>query len=396
MDLRKGLIALVTICTVLPVVSHAEFMCKRSVHGETLFSWRRDPELFIFARGNDLPTSRGREVHGLRQKALRRVLSHGNTLRFSWEALSASSRSHETSDTLLVSLLGNGGPFDLPTELRIGEKALATPESAQRLAHFLCAVLAQTNKPLLTIDEDVSATVALTFRQMLREQGVAVPVGKVGTLPADAELLRCFDYAVVNPNLFPRVWRDQAAVSYARSLLDDLPIIFSVSEARFLPELFWVSTGVAGIRYEIEPENGEQRFLEDIRWRRALCSVLSLSGFAPPILDRATGPMPPLAVLSVGRLFWLAIPPTGGKFVWEFSPGPKPVNAYTFWFDANNDVYVIRPPYTECRHLLKFDEKTPRSDRIYIFGTAVVPSSDDRQTTIGPILPLEGEIPEPD
>jgi hypothetical protein len=66
------------------------------------------------------------------------------------------------------------------------------------------------------------------------------------------------------------------------------------------------------------------------------------------------------------------------------------VNLHAFWYDVGTDVHLILPFFPRYQgHEL---ELTPPSrDRHWIYAAWLVPAAVDRQTTYGPIVPLDGE-----
>ncbi|MGB9690907.1 MAG: hypothetical protein ACPL7D_01930 [Candidatus Sumerlaeaceae bacterium] len=382
-------------------LSGAPLRCDRSTLDSRLFRWHNDPELFLFGWGD---TEQLKKLSPPARKsleaALGRVRSNGvtrtfDTARVAESLASADGFSSSPYATELANVLGSGGPYDQPVELRIEGKALQALaptqcQAAIMLADALAPVLRKHNAPLFTFASEVPTETAMLFRQSLRAAGTPCLVGK-DAMPPFENGLCALDYVVFDPESFPLPYRDQAALSFARSFAGDCPILIRVRQARFYPELFWLSTGAAGIRYDTPCNSAETR------WRRGLCSLMKLSAYRPVQLMRPRRQDNVLASIELQRsTMRLAIPSSQEILVWRVELPLEPVNLYRFWFDPANDVLVQQAPILGQRNEFTFRLDPPPRSHAHVFGFAFIPSRDDRQTTIGPITALWGEIPDED
>lgn len=200
------------------------------------------------------------------------------------------------------------------------------------------------------------------------------------------------DYIVCMPETFPASYRDQAAVSYGRAIAGEKPVMFCVKKPRFYPEFFWLATGAAGIRYDFEDDLCANQEKMSFAYARGLATVLRVGRFRPlcPDADSLTrGSSMAFQVLNFPAKFILPTEPT---FTWQTRLPIEETNVYPFWVDIASDVFVENAPILKCAKGVTMTEQLPIKGCPFIFGFVHVPSNDDRQTTIGPITPLEGEL----
>ncbi len=381
------------------LLSGAPLRCARSSFDPTLFRWRYDPEIYLFASSDveqltNLPSQARRSM----ESALGKVRTHGAIRTLQPERLQkalaeADSFSSSSYGIELANFLGNGGPFDVPVELRVEAPLLhalapAQHPAAVKLAKALEPLFVNHNLPLMTFATDVSDDAVMAFRQQLETRGISCLIGKEiqGAVAGTPALL---DYLVINPETLPFPYRDQAAMGYIRSVVGERPVILRVHKASFFPELFWLATGAAGVRYDFPADES------DIRWRKGICTVMKFVGNRP-IRYYSTGPHEALlgAFSVLGNRMYFALPERKDILRWTVPLPAEPVNVYRFWYDPSNDVFVQQAPLLNQHDFIRFETKTPRTSCPSLFGMAYLPSRDDRQTTLGPITALWGEVPE--
>lgn len=388
----------------LPVAARLE--CRRSEMDLRYLRWRRDPQLVILAWSN-VGEQAGATTDGqrMRLRALHRVRGHGQWLYLDGRRAAAESVPRETnsagSDNYwnhLGQLVGGGSPFDVPVELRVTPPCLAAFDrdpivAATKLGEKLAEALRERNGPLVTFEAGCTIQAAEALRAVFRSRGMGSAVGAVARPSAPFYAAR-LDYVVFDPMSFPSPWRDQAAMSYARAVAGEIPILVSVRRARFAPELFWLATGAAGVRYDFDAPVEDPAWSEELRWRRGVGAIYRLSDFQPLVWHPPAPTDTVLGRLTRAGWFELALVPNAPQMRCTVALPPAELDVTTFWYDAAADVFVVRPVLVGHRGPAVFDLAVPRPSRPYLFGIFAEPSRADRQTTYGEILPLEGELPE--
>ncbi|MCX7625295.1 MAG: hypothetical protein N2Z21_03685 [Candidatus Sumerlaeaceae bacterium] len=384
--------------------AQAQHACSLSKFDPRYFRWFSDPELYVFARPD--PTLVDKQSSSCRQHVLaclRKIRGNGATHRLVASRFKPSSREGEATTPIptayakeLVALLGTGGPFDVPSELRVGNDVLRTLHSlpadqGKILARILALIVNTSNRPLITFEADVPVAAILAFQTTLAERKIRCLVG-TEQMPLPETSISLFDYLVCSPESFPHPYGDQAAVSYARCYAGDRPVLFRVKKAQFYPEVFWLATGAAGIRYEFGDDICTPEENKGLSYARGVVTLLRVGRFRPLSLEAdSTSHMCSweFRVLSFPARFVL---PMGAAFTWRPKLPLQETNVYPFWLDVMNDVFVENAPIVRCSKEVTLSERLPVEGRPYAFGIVHMPTEDDRQTTIGPITPLEGEL----
>lgn len=405
--MRGSSLAQALACAALLFTSAAslgQHTCTFSESDPRYFRWFSDPELYVFARPD--PVLLDQLSTSCRKKVLARVRKiRGNgashhllASRLNGYAGEADTRNAiaDAYTTELRLLLGSGGPFDVPSELRVGRDVLEAlhplpPDQGRLLARFLASVFRDSNRPLITFEAGVPTDAIAAFRSALAEHGVRCLIGSEFTPQQSADATRV-DYIVCAPEAFPPSYRDQAAVSYARAVAGEKPVMFRIKKPRFYPEFFWLATGAAGIRYDFEESLCASEVERSFAYVRGLATVFRVGRFRPlyPDADSQTrGSSMAFQVLNFPAKFILPTEPT---FTWQTRLPIEETNVYPFWVDIATDVFVENAPILKCVKEVTITEQLPTKGRPFAFGFVHIPTGDDRQTTIGPITPLEGEL----
>jgi hypothetical protein len=384
--------------------AYGQLTCSISRVDSRYLRWQVDPELYLFARIDPgLLDSMGTDCRTRLAQLQRRIRANGHVHRLRAEKLRAAHESITTDTSFLPDyanqlreLLGAGGPFDIPTEIRVGRDAIDSLGSsnlggARLLARKMALLFQSTNRPLLTFEADVPALAAIAVKEELQRHGTPCLIGR--ELDGDErELGPQYDYAIFDPSTFPLPYRDQAAVSFARAQIGERPLLFRVVHAQFYPELFWLATGAAGLRYEMGDDPCAASDAREFSRRRGLATVLRVGRYRPLTLEAtALSPIGPASLAVWNQPVRFALPPLS-RLEWSLSLTYDQANIYPFWIDVENDVFVELAPLRNQRGRVDFSSGVPSKDRPYVFGCVYLPSANDRQTTIGPITALDGEL----
>jgi hypothetical protein len=398
--------AVLALLAAQPPSAWPQLACMRSAADPRYLRWRSDPELVVLAGGDAAVyqrlTTTTREALW---KHLRNLRGAGGSLTLDGHRLRAELDAHgvlqEETDygRELAAFLGTPTPSVTPAELRIRADALHAMEpspvrAAQKIAQALAPLLATHNGPLITFDRDCPGAAARTLREELRRRRIACAVGQETLLPADGGVQE-LDFAVVDPETFPAGFRDQAAIAWARSQLSEMPLVFDVQEARFYPEIFWLATGAAGIRYQRDAETLTPATQHELDQRRAACAVTGFFRFRPfSYAPPRDGDNVRAVFVSDSLPVRVALAPLAPTLRWQVELPEGAFNVYPFWYDSLTDVFVEQPPRRQQRGVAIMELAVPRSQRPYLFGIAWLASGEDRRTMLGPVTPLEGEIPD--
>ena len=278
---------------------------------------------------------------------------------------------------------------ELLTELQ--EHGASIGDFSMRFARMLSKGLPP---PLISVDlprESDANSVLSTLRRDL-------PACKIGILcrtPTQLDECRDFDFAVVAESCLPPQYAVQAATSYIRSRVGQLPIIMQRTRPQFYKELFWTATGAAAIQYAKDlpsPGTPEHR----IAWRnlRSICSFPRwLGGTFHPANDLAQPGVFGAIVNDDHSAAFLLLRNAKLELQLPELPPDKPEFIAT-WFNPVTDEYIVTPR-TVAPLNRKIHVATPSADP-WIYLHTFAPASTDRDSTQTLILPEPPEPPDVD
>ncbi len=379
--------------------------CYRSAIDPRYLRYRDDPELIALAIHTE---SISRETTSSGYTRTRRILQSlrgaGRSKTLDGAQLAKVIRSPSFMETAyaheILEFLGTDAPFNRPAELRVTTATLqalspSCADASEHLAEALGLLFRGRPSPLITFEEGCPVYAALAFRDALQKQGLHAAVGIVTALPPDPSVSG-LDYAIVDPMKFPLLYQDQAAVSYARSFLNEQPIIFEIVEPQFYPECFWLATGLAGLRYRQPVRATGDLSEEEVGRLRGVCVLIDSIRGCPMVLSPAgEGNAAPFAFRAPKFPLRLSLLPPVTTFEWVFELPSGVYNIYPFHYDAVADVFVEEGPRFKQQMHAEFSYNLS-PPTLGFFGCVLIPSAEDRQTTMGPITPLDGEIPDED
>lgn len=385
----------------------AQLAVKRSTVDARYFAFRRDPEVLIGAAADmrDLfLRAKPRQTETTTVQRARELRPNAASLKLETytEELPMTERGDHAASASefwrrVHNFVGEGGPFDLAAELRISAGTLREfgwPTSGQwheKLVSALESALHNASAPLVTIEGDVAPEDARMFRETLRTRGLNWLVGMTLSRSSTERELSGFDYVVVPQHVVEWPYSDQALIGRIRALAGDVPIVLRQTSPELWSELFWLTTGAAAVFYEPVDEAvllGKPAFFSSLR---AVSSLMRAAGYSPLTIISTRGRSVEAVWRGGGTLgFYLLQAGCKQAIVRVPVNSSDDVNLHAFWYDVDTDVHLILPPLP--RYQGQELELTPPSrDRRWIYGAWLVPASADRQTTYGPIVPLDGE-----
>ncbi|AXA35996.1 hypothetical protein BRCON_1219 [Candidatus Sumerlaea chitinivorans] len=385
----------------------AQLAVKRSTVDARYFAFRRDPEVLIGAAADmrDLflrAKPRQRETTTVQRARELRPNAASLKLETYVEELPMTERGNYAASASefwrrVRNFVGEGGPFDLAAELRISAGTLREfgwPTSGlwhEKLVSALESALHNASAPLVTIDGDVAPEDARVFRDALHARRLNWLVGMTLGRSSTEHDLSGFDYVVVPQNVVAWPYSDQALIGRIRALAGDVPIILRQTSPELWPELFWLTTGAAAVFYEPMDETVLRDKPEVFSSLRAVSSLMRAAGYSPPTMIPTMGRSVEAGWRGGGTLgFYLLQAGCKQAIVRVPMHTNDEVNLHAFWYDVGTDVHLILPPLPRYRGQ-ELELTPPSRDRRWIYGAWLVPASADRQTTYGPIVPLDGE-----
>lgn len=232
-----------------------------------LFRAAEDPQVLIFGTGNDALSAFVEE-----DSASRGVLSYSQDIYPSADLLELWNPSYDFSpfaaDSESTGLPGywirlqqriyrsafTGRDADCRVNQHLLELTGRETDGMKRYAEQFKKNVHGSAKPLVSIDLPLRE--AEEVRACFREAWPDLLIGKVVRKPEELKSSGQFDFVIVYEDVVPVTWRGQASVPFVHSRIGQKPVIMALKRPRFFRELFWVTTGAAGLQHDELPPAG--------------------------------------------------------------------------------------------------------------------------------------------
>lgn len=237
--------------------------------------------------------------------------------------------------------------------------------------------------PLLSIDLPLSE--AEEVRAHFLQAWPGLLVGKVVRQLEELGASAHFDFVIVYEDAVPVTWRGQTSVPFVQSRIPQKPVIMALLKPRFFQELFWLSSGAAGLQHDELPPTGTREN------HTAWVNLRAITSFGTSLsrglrLDFSLLQPGLIAALGGANNSIFLLPRPGRPVGYQLQGGLLEQPAYLAgWYNPQTDQTVILPRAELPRDRnIRLDSPT-RDPWIY-WHVPVLPETDAESTTTA-ILP---------
>lgn len=361
-----------------------------------------DPQILVFAPGNwgEAHLVAKPDLSPWRRNRIMELGCNGSVFRLAdpeYDFQATSPDAEETSPpnywARLRRILSTQGASVSATDFRITRPLLdeiasdgsaGTGEFCRRMGGAIDGLPA----PMISFAPEIPAEKASPLRDALR---VTAPRALLGCFLENATPAG-WDFVIVRPESVSSGLSGQSLVSHARSKAGGIPVFVQVPQPDFYSELFWVTAGAAGLYHGELPPVGtpaHEHAWMNLRAVATICGILT-----PGNVVR----MPDLQVPGTeaafgvpGRSFCLLLKP-GASVDALFPDLPDRPEALGMWYNPLNDQHIILPRVQSPRGIPS-RLMAPSGDR-WIYCHFPLPKATDAETTMGAVVPLDGEEPD--